>query len=526
MLRREFLRSSGLLLGSSLTTGIIGCASEPSVNTGPVLTLQSGQVQGQVVGGVHRFLGIPYADMPFGDNRFRAPVARASWTGIFPADSYGFACPQAELIQPGTPELGEDCLNLNLWTPDPAAEGLPVMVWAHGGDQDTDTGSGSLPLYDGSHFARDGVVLVTCNRRLGAEGFLYLEELMSDGVGPGNLGILDQIEVLRWVQENITQFGGDPNNVTLFGQASGGAVVQAVVATPAAKGLFHRVIAQSASHAAQRPESANEIGRYVLDRLQVKPGDIESLKEVPWKNFTELFKDINKLGLGHPQAYLPVLGEAMPVHPADAAHSGFGLGIDYVTGTCTDEVASFNASSGDLKGGLLSKQVEQVLAIEGVSWATLVEAYGASRPSLTDHDLDLVIIGDIYFRTATMRVAQGHALRSNKCTYTYLFDWKPPPLAHATHGLDLIMFGNGSPLVDVADLVSLEQAADFMRRSWVNFAKTGDPSNSAFAWPQYDAEFRRAVAINETPSILQDPFAAQRKLLGKVMTDNWQSMGL
>ena len=113
------------------------------------------------------------------------------------------------------------------------------MVWAHGGDRDTDTGSGSQPLYDGSHFARDGVVLVTCNRRLGAEGFLYLEELMSDGVGPGNLGILDQIEVLRWVQENITQFGGDPNNVTLFGQASGGAVVQAVVATPAAKGLFH-----------------------------------------------------------------------------------------------------------------------------------------------------------------------------------------------------------------------------------------------------------------------------------------------
>lgn len=152
-----------------------------------------------MVGGVHRFLGIPYADMPFGDNRFRAPAARASWTGIFPANSYGFACPQAELIQPGTPELGEDCLNLNLWTPDPAAEGLPVMVWAHGGDQDTDTGSGSLPLYDGSHFSRDGVVFVTCNRRLGAEGFLYLEELMSDGVGPGNLGILDQIEVLRWV---------------------------------------------------------------------------------------------------------------------------------------------------------------------------------------------------------------------------------------------------------------------------------------------------------------------------------------
>jgi carboxylesterase type B len=124
----------------------------------------------------------------------------------------------------------------------------------------------------------------------------------------------------------------------------------------------------------------------------------------------------------------------MPVHPADAAHSGFGLGIDYITGTCTDEVASFNASSGDLKGGLLSKQVEQVLAIEGVSWATLVEAYGASRPSLTDHDLDLVIIGGIYFRTATMRVVQGHALRSNKRTHTYLFDWKSPPLARATHG--------------------------------------------------------------------------------------------
>jgi para-nitrobenzyl esterase len=494
-----------------------------------VLTLQSGQVQGQVVEGVHRFLGIPYADIPFGEQRFRAPVPRAPWAGVFPADSYGFACPQAELIQPSTLGLGEDCLNLNLWTPDPAAGGLPVMVWVHGGDQDT--GSGSLPVYDGSHFARGGVVLVTCNRRLGAEGFLYLEELMGDGVGPGNLGVLDQIEVLRWVQENVSQFGGDPNNITLFGHSSGGAVVQAVVATPAAKGLFHRVIAQSASHAAQRPESANEIGRYVLDRLQVKSGDIQSLQELPWKNFTELSKDINQLGLGYPQAYLPVIGEAMPVHPADAAHSGFGLGLDYLTGTCADEAALLNGPSGAIPSGAIKddplfKRVEQVLAVAGVSWAALVETYRFARPDLADHGLDLAIISDIYFRAATMRVAEGHALRSNKRTYTYLCDWKSPLLVGATHGLDLMMFGNGSPLVDVAELATSEPAANFMRRSWVNFAKTGDPSSSAFTWPQYDAEFRHTVAINERPSVLQDPFVAQRKLLGKVMTDNWQLMGL
>jgi para-nitrobenzyl esterase len=530
MLRREFLRAGGLVLSASVVTGLAGCSDGAAVRPSPVLSLQSGQVQGQVVDGVHRFLGIPYAETPFAENRFRAPAARAPWQGIFPADSYGFACPQLGLVQPGTPKVGKDCLNLNVWTLDPSAGGLPVMVWAHAGDQST--GAGSLPVYDGSHFAVNGVVLETCNRRLGAEGFLYLEELMGDGIGPGNLGVLDQIEVLRWVQENIHQFGGDANNVTLFGQSAGGAVVQAVVASPASVGLVHKVIPQNASHGAQRPESAKEIARYVLQRVGVKAGDLSALKDKPWADFAGLDKDIDALGLGQPQAYLPVLSEAMPVHPADAAHSGFGLQLDYLLGTCTDERAPFMTLSGNVKSSPFFARVERVLALTGASWTDLVTAYRSFHPDLDKSAIDQFIVDDLSSGAANMRIAEGHALRSSGRTYTFRYDLmsglgrNAHALDRVPHGLDLMMFSNGNAQTADLDSTAIEQTADFVRRSWVNFAKTGDPSSAACAWPEYDTEFRRTVAINEAPSILHDPFAFQRKLLGKVMTDNWQLMGL
>ena len=169
----------------------MSCAGEDSL-TGPILNLPKGRVRGKIVNGVHRYLGVPYAEAPFDQNRFIAPIARAPWEYIFEADRYGFICPQTG-PGVGTDSLveGEDCLNLNIWTPDPGAKGLPVMIWAHGGGQVT--GTGASAVYDGTHFAKDGVVLVTNNRRLGAEGYLYLSEAFGDGIGPGNLGILDQI---------------------------------------------------------------------------------------------------------------------------------------------------------------------------------------------------------------------------------------------------------------------------------------------------------------------------------------------
>ena len=215
MNRRGFgkvsLAAMAMLLTSRCETG-----TTPT----PIITTQPGKLQGEIIDGVHRFLGIPYAEPPFGERRWLSPTRRACWDGVMPARHYGAVCPQTGGgIRIGAPYEGEDCLNLNVWTPDPTSGGLPVMVWAHGGGQISGSGADN----DGIHFAKEGVVIVTCNRRLGAEGYLYLEELFGDNVGPGNLGIQDLILVLEWVAENIQQFVGDPANVTLFG-ASGGAV--------------------------------------------------------------------------------------------------------------------------------------------------------------------------------------------------------------------------------------------------------------------------------------------------------------
>jgi para-nitrobenzyl esterase len=235
-----------------------------------VVTTRQGQVRGQVRGGVAAFKGIPYAAPPFGANRFQPPRPPQSWDGVRDALEYGRVPPQPPYAPPFDRLLGdqgrqgEDCLNLNVWTPDPSSGGLPVMVWIHGGA--FVRGSGALPTYDGTHFARDGVVCVTINYRLGADGFLYL------GDRTANRGLLDQIAALEWVQENIRAFGGEPARVTIFGESAGAFSVATLLSMPRAKGLFQRAIAQSgAGHHTSSVATAQLIRRNLADKLGVAP---------------------------------------------------------------------------------------------------------------------------------------------------------------------------------------------------------------------------------------------------------------
>ena len=208
---------------------------------GTVVKTAQGKVRGSVADGVNTFKGLPYAAPPFGANRLRPPQPVEAWSGVRDALTYGAKPPQLpypppwDVLIPERGPLGEDCLNLNIWTPDPGSAGLPVMVWIPGGMFE----AGSGASYDGSRFARDGIVCVTINYRVGAEGFLYLRD------GDANLGLLDQIAALEWVRENIAAFGGDPGNVTIFGQSAGAMSVGTLLSMPRAKGLFRRAIAQS-----------------------------------------------------------------------------------------------------------------------------------------------------------------------------------------------------------------------------------------------------------------------------------------
>jgi len=256
----------------------------------PVVRFKGGTVRGKAGSGGYAFLGIPYAAPPFGENRMRPPAQARPWTGERDATAYGPTVPKGD-YPPQYRRLfrevvigGEDCLNLNVWTPDPGAAGLPVLVWVHGGS--FMNGSGSVTEYDGTAFARDGVVCVTINYRLGAEGFLFL------GDGTANLGLLDQLAALRWVRENIAAFGGDPARVTVAGESAGAMSVTTLLSMPLAEGLFAQAIAQSGAGARTlTPQEATAVGGYLADALGVPP-DREAIGAVPVDKLVRAASDL------------------------------------------------------------------------------------------------------------------------------------------------------------------------------------------------------------------------------------------
>ena len=246
----------GVNVGTSTGPGwyTSGMAADEGTTVEASTTL--GTVRGTWQRGVARFAGIPFAAPPVGDLRFRPPAPAEPWDGVRPAEQFGPVAPQnpslMEALFGGEAEQwGEDCLYLNVWTPEPEPdEPLAVMVWIHGGG--FEMGSGSSPLYDGTSFAQDGVVLVTLNYRLGAFGFLELGEVDPSRAGSGNVGLLDQVAALEWVRDNISSFGGDPSRVTIFGESAGAMSVSLLMSMPRATGLFHRVIAQSGAASVAR----------------------------------------------------------------------------------------------------------------------------------------------------------------------------------------------------------------------------------------------------------------------------------
>ena len=488
----------------------------------PVLSTPAGQMQGQIIDGVHKFLGIPYAEPPFGTLRWLTPVRRKPWSGVLQATQYGQICPQTGGMARDALVEGEDCLNLNIWTPDPAARGLPVMVWAHGGGQVS--GSGADAIYDGGHFAQEGVVLVTCNRRLGAEGFLYLEELFGENVGPGNLGMQDLICVLEWLTDNVQSFGGDPNNITLFGESGGAAAAQATIATPGASGLINRAILQSGGHAVQRPATATRIAHHVIDQLGIKMRDIEALRAVHWQKFVELYAALNTRHVwADPQIYLPVLNQHLPVHPVDAPFAGFGLDIDYLVGTCREEANFFDMLM-DLEGSQFDRRARKVVAVSGAEWSDVLNRYREIHPEWDADDCFNAALGDMWFRVPSLRIAEGHQQQSQKGTYTYLFEWSSP-LIGASHALDLMVFGNGLPLPGIAAFKNFEKTATFMRKAWVAFAKTGSPALPNQSWPSY-RERQATLSIDDSPSIITASYRQQFQMLENAITSNWGQSGL
>lgn len=487
-----------------------------------VVRTRKGSVRGKMVEGIAAFKGIPYAAPPFGVHRFRPPQPVEQWSGVRDALTYGPTVPKPPyappfdklLSEPAQP--GEDCLNLNVWTPDPGQAGLPVMVWIHGGA--FRNGTGMIATYDGSHFARDGIVCVTINYRLGIEGFLYL------GEGTANLGLLDQIAALTWVQENIAAFGGDPNNVTIFGESAGGMSVTTLLSMPSTRGLFRRVIAQSgAGNHVISVETSRLMGRYIAEKLGVEATP-EAFARVPGDQLIKAQVSLAEDVVTTPDPlrwreimlnlmpHEPVIdGEIVPDLPIKLIAAGAGAGIDVMVGTNTDEYQFFLVPQGAID--VLGEQaLARLSEAYGLSLEEALAIYRGLHPGASAGELYSAMVTDWFFRIPAIRVAEARVAH-DESAYMYEFAWRSPQFdgrLGACHALELaFVFDNlhqneNKALVGPA---APQELADAMHAAWVAFAATGDPG-----WPRYDPERRATMRFDTLSEIVDDPHSVERAL--------------
>ncbi|MBT1155560.1 carboxylesterase/lipase family protein [Aminobacter anthyllidis] len=419
---------------------------------------------------------------------------------------------------------GDDCLNLNVWTPELGDARLPVLVWIHGGA--LMFGSGSEAGYDGATFARDGVLTVTINYRLASAGFMHVGER----AGTGAFGLLDQIAALRWVQENITAFGGDPDKITIAGQSAGSNSVAALLAAPAARGLFRRAILQSGIAPCQvRAETAAVIGAEILQRLGVRREedfenigtaelfaaqravDSETLPLLASKGVTPDFVTTvfaHTLHLVHGTDTLPA-----PTIPAIAG--GSARDIDLLFGTNADEYGFFVSllpSMGDQ--ATAARSALAALAL-GEGGAPAVELYRQNRPQAAELDVTNAFMTDMLFRVPMIGVAEA-ALKHNTNVYMYRYDYGPPS-APATHCSELPFMWdtleNRSFWDGVVRLDNPPQAlADTMHGAWASFIKGGIPTNSGLPdWPRYDTQRRATMIFDTATQLIGDPAGDERR---------------
>ncbi|RFC63409.1 carboxylesterase/lipase family protein [Fulvimarina endophytica] len=501
------------VLGAGLASVLaMTLRSTPSIAAGePVVSLRSGDVRGARRGGVASFKRIPYAADPFmAETRFQAPQPVAPWTGLRDATAFGPPPPQPSRNPQSALFGGADDLTLNVWTPDPGAEGLPVMVWIPGGAfVRVDAGEAA---YDGTRFAADGIVVVTVNYRVGVDGFMAIEG------APANRGLLDQIAALEWVRDNIAAFGGDATNVTLFGQSAGAESIAVLLASPKAEGLFKRAILQSPPMQAMTADDATRLADIFARGLGAEP-TVAGLGGVAFENLIAAIPDLSaelkdraewgKLSLGG-TAFLPVIdGDVVDASPIDMLSRAQEAGVPVIVGS-TDEEARIYMVPGGAIDRVSPEDIDAFVDELNLSAETL-DIYRARMPDATTGDLLTALQSDYTFRMPALRIAE---LRSgNRQTWHYNFSWRSPAYGGrlgAAHFVDVpFSFDNLSS--DQAKTFVGENPphslAEAMHGAWVAFAKTGDPG-----WPTYDLATRKTMRFDTVSKTVNDPEESVRGL--------------
>jgi para-nitrobenzyl esterase len=488
-----------------------------------------GKLSGFEQDGVRVFRGVPYAQPPVGAKRFRAPEPLAPWSGVREATSYGPAAHQPPLMLAALPgfDIGaqsEDCLYLNVYAPAGASRTnqKPVLFWIHGGA--FVIGAGSQSIYDGSRLAKRGdVVVVTINYRLGVFGFLSLGQPER---AVANAGLLDQVAALEWVRDHIEAFGGDPNDVTIFGESAGGMSVGTLLGLPAARGLFHKAIPQSGScQAIHDAESAGAVTASIVSQLGLSSPNVQQLREVPAEKLLEVQQAATmQILLGSGQQLLPfqpvVDGDVLPRHPFDAVREGLSRDVRVLVGSTRDEWNLFgfmDAEVRQLDADRIAKRIVQ--RVPHADGAAIVAGYRAARPDADWASIWFAIETDRVFRIPAIRTAEAQGAHQDG-VFSYLFTWESPGfggILRACHAIEIAFVFGCLDLPGGENFVGkgpdAERLVDRTMDAWLAFAKTGDPSHPGIGeWPRYDAKRRATMELGPQCGVHDDPFGAERAL--------------
>ena len=531
MNRRRFLGSSTLAAASVMVGGPFAnllAQDTRGLSATAVVKTTLGSVRGVVrENRVNSFWGIPYGGSTAGAGRFMPPTKAASWTGVKDTVMVGNKAPQA--IDPNQmPEMAatdrnepmsEDCLFLNVHSPLVGNGRRPVMVWLHGGG--FTTGTGGRPAYDGVNLSqKEDVVVVTVNHRLNIFGYLYLSEIGGEKFANGsNAGMRDIVLALEWVRDNIAAFGGDPGNVTIFGQSGGGGKVSTLAAMPSAMGLFHRAIMMSGSAVtgASRAD-ATKGTEALLAKLGLRPNQIEDLQRVPFQQLIMAMGEVRELRLS------PVVdGTSLPTHAWDPRAPELSATVPMMFGTTETEATwqgyfpPNNLSEADLR-----TRVKQSTRGTDAQVEELIAVYRKGRPGITNTDVDLIIATDMGgFRTGVLTQLERKAEQARAAAYSYYFTWRTPVrggVLKAIHTLDIPF---------VFDTVDITQSmtgfrqdryalADKMRAAFAAFARTGNPSTRESNWPAFTMAQRATMVFGDQSRVVSDPYGDERKALSAI----------
>lgn len=541
--RRDVLTAAGVAgllatAGGPATAkpGGSGGASRLSTPPEAVVETRHGKVRGAVRDGIFVFKGVPYGKDTSRDARFLPPDAPAAWTGVRPALSYGPRCPQ--VVRTGWQNsetafiydwddgfAGEDCLKLNVWSPGPGKGARPVMVWLHGGGYEAGSPH-ELPSCDGERLARRGdLVVVSVAHRLGPFGFLNLSGLGERYAASGNAGMLDLVLALQWVRDNAAAFGGDPRNVTIFGQSGGGGKVGALMAMPAAKGLFHKAIVQSGSQLqVGGPERGLMIAEAVLKALGVTRGDaaakLATVSAVDLVDAGEAAKKtLPKLPPGDlGMAWQPVVdGAAIPAQTWTPAAPALSAGVPMLIGSCLNEYSpSLGNPALETMGEDRAKAMAQ--AAGGASPAAW-SAFRAAHPQAKPVEV-LSMIVSMGFRRAAVTQAQRKAAQGGAPVWLYRFDYNPSTVldgrVRAFHCAELAYcFDNVDRCLNATGgTAEARTLAGRMADAWIAFARTGDPNHKGLPrWPAVTTGAMPNLLFDAKCAVVDDPDAKERAAL-------------